>query len=114
VERVRNDYGSQLKGNTYCSIPEQLAIQKLFIHQAAIDSVDVSDSEVNQYVEQDITQKVMMAGSRLMNLHRQTLRGRVIIPRIPRVLITMLPHVSLNPRGRRKITNGYYITLADP
>lgn len=64
VERVRNDYGSQVKGNPYCSIPEQLAIQKLFMHQAAIDSIDVSDSEVNQYVEQDITQKVMMAGSR--------------------------------------------------
>jgi peptidyl-prolyl cis-trans isomerase SurA len=64
VERIRNDYGAQVKGNPYCSIPEQLAIQKLFMHQAAIDSITVSDSEVNQYVEQDITQKVMMAGSR--------------------------------------------------
>lgn len=64
VERVRNDYGAQVKGNPYCSIPEQLAIQKLFMHQAAIDSITVSDSEVSQYVEQDITQKVMMAGSR--------------------------------------------------
>ena len=64
VERVRNEYGSQVQGNPYCTIPEQLAIQKLFMHQAAIDSVEVSDSEVNQYVEQDITQKVMLAGSR--------------------------------------------------
>ena len=64
VERVRNEYGAQVKGNPYCSIPEQLAIQKLFLHQAAIDSVEVSDAEINQFVEQDITQKVMMAGSR--------------------------------------------------
>ena len=48
VERIRNDYGAQVKGNPYCSIPEQLAIQKLFMHQAAIDSITVSDSEVNQ------------------------------------------------------------------
>lgn len=64
VERVRNDFGNQYKGNPYCTIPEQLAIQKLFLHQAAIDSISVSDSEVSNYVEQDLTQKVMMAGSK--------------------------------------------------
>lgn len=64
VERVRNEFGNQYKGNPYCTIPEQLAIQKLFLHQAAIDSISVSDSEVSNYVEQDLTQKVMMAGSK--------------------------------------------------
>lgn len=64
VERARNEYGSHFKGNPYCTIPEQLAIQKLFLHQAIIDSVEVSDAEVSNYVEQDLTQKVMMAGSK--------------------------------------------------
>lgn len=64
VERIRNDYGSNIKGNPYCVIPEQLAVQKLFLHQAELDSIKVSDSEVNNYVEEDINRKVMMAGSR--------------------------------------------------
>lgn len=64
IEKRRLEYGNQLDGNPYCIIPEQLAIQKLFLHQAVIDSIDVSDAEINGYVEQDINNKVMMAGSR--------------------------------------------------
>ncbi len=64
IEKRRLDYGNQLKGNPYCVVPEQLAIQKLFLHQAIIDSIDVSDGEVNGYVERDLQNKIMMAGSR--------------------------------------------------
>ena len=38
--------GMQLDGNPYCVIPEELAIQKLFLHQALIDSIEVSDADV--------------------------------------------------------------------
>ena len=48
VERIRNDYGSTIKGNPYCVIPEQLAVQKLFLHQAELDSITVSDADVNR------------------------------------------------------------------
>lgn len=64
VEKRRLEYGSQIKGNPYCVIPEQMALQKLFLHQAAIDSISVTDAEINQYVEQDINQKILMAGSK--------------------------------------------------
>ena len=64
IEKRRLDYGSQIKGNPYCVIPEQLAIQKLFLHQAIIDSINVTDADVNQFVENDINQKIMMAGSK--------------------------------------------------
>ncbi|MCH5168309.1 MAG: peptidylprolyl isomerase [Prevotellaceae bacterium] len=64
IEKRRLDYGSQIKGNPYCVIPEQLAIQKLFLHQAIIDSINVTDADVSQYVENDINQKIMMAGSK--------------------------------------------------
>ena len=63
IEKRRLEFGSQIKGNPYCVIPEQLALQKLFLHQAAIDSVSVTDAEVNQFVEQDINEKILMAGS---------------------------------------------------
>ena len=64
IEKRRLEFGSQIKGNPYCVIPEQIAIQKLFLHQAVIDSIDVSDAEINQYVEQDINEKVLRAGSK--------------------------------------------------
>ena len=64
IEKQRLEYGSQIKGNPYCVIPEQIAIQKLFLHQAVIDSIEVTDAEVNQYVEQDLNEKILMAGSK--------------------------------------------------
>ena len=64
VEKHRLEYGTQLKGNPYCVIPEQLALQKLFLHQAAIDSIDVTDADVNQWVEQDFNDRVLTAGSK--------------------------------------------------
>ena len=32
--------GIKWEGNPDCAIPEQLAVQKLFLHQAAIDSIE--------------------------------------------------------------------------
>lgn len=45
------------------SIPEQLAVQKLFLHQAQIDSIDVPESEVVSGVNQQINRWIEMAGS---------------------------------------------------
>ena len=64
VEKRRMEYGTQLKGNPYCVIPEQLAIQKLFLHQAVIDSIDVSDADTSPYVEEELNKRIMMAGSK--------------------------------------------------
>ena len=39
-ERLRAQYeGTPISGDPYCVIPEQLAIQKLFLHQAELDSI---------------------------------------------------------------------------
>ena len=56
--------GQKWSGDPYCTIPEQLAVQKLFLHQAAIDSVVVSDAEVFQDVDADIQRQIMNVGSR--------------------------------------------------
>ena len=46
--------GKTLTEEEACQIPEELALQKLFLHQAAIDSIEVSEAEINQGVEQRI------------------------------------------------------------
>ena len=49
VETARMDAqynGRTFDGDPYCIIPEELAIQKLFLHQAEIDSVMVTEQEI--------------------------------------------------------------------
>lgn len=57
--------GMKWYGNPDCSIPEQIAVQKLFLHQAAIDSIEVTESEIITQVDQQINYWIQMAdGSR--------------------------------------------------
>ena len=52
-ERLRAQYeGQQIKGDPYCVIPEQMAVQKLFLHQALIDSVEANESSVSHQVDE--------------------------------------------------------------
>ena len=56
--------GHKFKGNPDCSIPEQLAVQKLFLHQAAIDSLEVSESDISQGIEDQINYWIQLIGSK--------------------------------------------------
>ncbi len=56
--------GYDFGGDPDCRIPEQLAVQKLFLHQAAIDSIEVSEAEVASSIDQQINAWIQMAGSR--------------------------------------------------
>ncbi len=56
--------GVRFKGNPDCAIPEQIAVQKLFLHQAAIDSIEVSEAEVAQGVDEQINYWINLIGSR--------------------------------------------------
>ena len=60
VEKVRTQAG-RISGNPYCVIPEKLAIQKLFLHQAQIDSIEASADQINRYVEAQINEWVQTA-----------------------------------------------------
>lgn len=53
-----------LKGNPYCVIPERIAIDKLFLHQAKIDSVEVSESMIIQQAERRINYFINNLGSK--------------------------------------------------
>ena len=56
--------GMRWNGDPDCAIPEQLAVQKLFLHQAAIDSIEVTESEVSSGIEQRIDYMIQQTGSR--------------------------------------------------
>ena len=56
--------GMRWKGDPDCSIPEQIAVQKLYLNQAIIDSVEVTESDITQGVEQYIENMISVIGSR--------------------------------------------------
>ena len=56
--------GTRWNGDPDCAIPEQIAVQKLFLQQAAIDSIEVSESEISSGIDQQINYWIEMAGSR--------------------------------------------------
>lgn len=53
-----------IKGDPYCVIPEQMAIEKLFLHQAELDTVEVADAMVMQEVESRLNYFVSNLGSK--------------------------------------------------
>lgn len=53
-----------IDGNPYCVIPERMAIEKLFLHQAKIDTVKVQDAMVIQQAESRINYFIANLGSR--------------------------------------------------
>jgi peptidyl-prolyl cis-trans isomerase SurA len=64
-ERLRAQYeGQQMAGDPYCLIPEQIAIQKLFLHQAELDSIEVNESTVSHQVDMRVNYYMSQIGSK--------------------------------------------------
>lgn len=104
--------GQKMEGNPYTIIPEQLAIQKLFLHQAVIDSVEVTDQEVLNSVEREMNMRISEYGSRekmeeyfnktstqIREELRETMRDRMIMERTQYALFE---NVTVTPAEVRR------------
>lgn len=56
--------GEKIKGDPYCYIPEQMALTKLFLDQAKIDSIEADEKTVDQQVEMRLNYMVGQIGSK--------------------------------------------------
>lgn len=66
VEEYRKDLQMQnqrIEGDPYCFIPEQLAVRKLFLDQAKLDSIEVDETNVNRMVEYYMNDYISSVGS---------------------------------------------------
>ncbi|MDD4922689.1 MAG: peptidylprolyl isomerase [Bacteroidales bacterium] len=64
-QRIQAQYeGVKFSGDPYCVIPEQLAVQKLFLHQADLDSIIVKESDVISEVDRNINRIMNQLGSK--------------------------------------------------
>lgn len=53
-----------IDGDPYCVLPEQIAIERLFLHQADLDTVEVADAMIMQNVDAQMNYLVNSLGSR--------------------------------------------------
>ncbi len=60
---MQNDR-QNIPGDPYCVIPEQLAIERLFLHQADIDTIEVQESMVQMQLDAQMNFLVSNLGSR--------------------------------------------------
>ncbi len=64
-ERMRAQYeGQPINGDPYCVIPEQIAVQKLYLHQADLDSIYANESSVSFQVDYRINYIESQIGSK--------------------------------------------------
>ena len=56
--------GQRIDGDPYCVIPEEIAVQKLFLHQAKLDSIEVSEAEIIQRVDMMTNMYIQQIGSK--------------------------------------------------
>ena len=111
--------GTNIEGDPYCVVPEQLAIQKLFLHQAAIDSIDVTEQEVINELEREINLRVNQFGSRekmeeyygktstqIREQLRETVRDRMVMERMQEAIfgdIKLTPSEVRRGFGKMKV-----------
>lgn len=103
VEQMRiqaQQEGVRWSGDPDCAIPEQIAVQKLYLHQAAIDSIEVTEAEITQGIEQQIEYMISVIGSRekleeyhkknmtqIRNELRESFRERQLVQEMQRHLV---------------------------
>ena len=104
--------GVRWKGDPDCAIPEQIAVQKLYLHQAAIDSIEVTEAEITQGIEQQIEYMISVIGSRekleeyhkknmtqIRNELRESYRERQMVQEMQRHLVK---DISVTPADVRR------------
>ena len=108
--------GQKWNGDPDCVIPEQIAVQKLFKHQAQIDSIEVTDADVAAEVEQYINYWLeMVDGSRerleeyrhkplsqIRNDLREELKDRRMVQKMKQKLVE---DISVTPAEVRRYFN---------
>ncbi len=109
-ERIRMQYeGHQIKGDPYCVIPEQMAIQKLFLHQAELDSIEANESSVSHQVDMRINYYIDQIGSK----EKMEEYFRKPSSEIREEMMTLIRHQMIIQQMQQKLTSSIKPTPAE-
>lgn len=62
-QQMRSE-GEPIEGDPYCSIPERIAVEKLYLHQAKIDTIEAPEAQVMSAVDKRLQFFIMNLGSK--------------------------------------------------
>ena len=102
--------GRSWRNDPDCAIPEQIAVQKLFLHQAAIDSIEVSESEVSSSIDRQINYMIQQVGGSREKLEEYM---RKPISQIRQQMRDDFRNQQLIQRMREKLVEDVTVTPAD-
>lgn len=104
--------GTVIAGDPYCVIPEQIAVEKLYLHQAKVDTIEVQESMVRSRVDQQINYLINQLGSKekvedyfrksipaLREQYMEMMRNRGIVDEVQR---NLTKDVTSTPNEVRK------------
>lgn len=119
VEEYKKDAqrsGQTIDGNVDCIIPEQIAIQKLYLHQGELDSITVDERTVMQEADNRLNYYISQIGSRerleayweksynaIREDVRQMTHDQMIIQQVQRKLVA---NIKPTPAEVRRYFNG--------
>jgi len=101
--------GVKFSGDPYCIIPEELAVNKLYLHQADLDSIQVPESDVVGEVDRRINWMIQRFGSK-EKMEEYHLMSIEKIRDIQRVRVK--DEIMIN-RVREKLLGDIAVTPAD-
>ena len=101
--------GVKWNGNPDCLIPEQLAVQKLYLHQAALDSIEVTEADISQGIDRQINNWIQMIGSKekLEEYRKQT------VTQMRQALHDDFKNQQLIDRMKQKLIGDVTVTPSD-
>ncbi len=101
--------GTKIDGDPYCVLPERIAIQKLFLHQAALDSITVSESQVEQQVNAQLNFYLREIGSKekVEEYFKRSMKD------IKELLTTNFKEQSLSDQVKQSIVADVNVTPSD-
>ncbi|MBR5854226.1 MAG: peptidylprolyl isomerase [Paludibacteraceae bacterium] len=109
-ERLRAQYeGQPIPGDPYCVIPEQLAIQKLFLHQAELDSIEANESSVSSQVDMRMNYYISQIGSK----EKMEEYFRKTSSEIREEMMTAVRHQMIIQQMQNKLTSNIQPTPAE-
>ena len=102
--------GIQWEGDPYCIIPEQIAVNKLFLNQAELDSIIITDDDVISSVDYELKERINKAGSEEKLMERYN--GMTIEQIRNRLLETYRQQYTIS-EVRKKIMSKVKVTPAE-
>ncbi len=107
-QQLRSE-GEVIPGDPYCVLPERLALDKLYLHQAKIDTIEVPESQVHASVDQRLNYFISSFGSK----EKMEEYFRKSLPQIRESLLEMIRNNAIIGEVQRQLTKDVKATPSE-